>query len=138
MSHPQSFDPNIPVLTEILQDARPATGQDGPLEESAVDDWGSRESGGQESGLKEWGGQEWRGQEWDMLERRLSARILQQLQGRVDVMLEQRIKDCMADVLQHAMADLTDHIRHGLQDTLEKIVASAVSQELLHLQALKK
>ena len=123
MSHPQSFDPNIPVLTEILQGARPATVQDGPLEERAVDDSG---------------GQEWGGQEWDILERRLSVRILQQLQGRVDFVLEQRIKDSMADVLQHAMADLTDHIRHGLQDTLEKIVARAVSQELTHLQALKK
>ena len=119
MNHP--FDPNIPVLTEILQDAMPAAHE--PQGESAVNDWGA---------------QEWEGQEWDRLERRLSARILQQLRGRVDFELEQCIKDNMADILQLAMADLTDHIRKGLQDTLEKIVARAVSQELSHLQALKK
>ena len=121
MSH--LFDPNIPVLTEILQDAAPAGEQDEPLVERAVIDCG---------------GQEWGGQEWDRLERSLSARILLQLQGRVDFVLEQCIKDCMADVLQHAMADLTDHIRNGLHDTLGKIVTRAVAQELTHLQASKK
>ena len=128
MSHSPPFDQNIPVLTEILQGARPAAestaaarpaaGQGGPLEEMAVNGWGV--------------------QEWDMLERSLSARILQQLQGRVDFVLEQGIRDSMAEVLQHALADLTDHIRSGLQATLEKIVAHAVSQEMAQLQALKK
>ena len=128
MSHPPPFDPNIPILTEILQGARPAavrpaaarpaTGQGGPLEERAADGWGV--------------------QEWDMLEHRLSARILQQLQGRVDFVLEQGIRDSMSEVLQHALANLTEHIRSGLQDTLKKIVTHAVSQELTQMQALKK
>lgn len=133
MSQTQPFDASIPVLTEVLRDepvhdtvaaantgaVLPApAGQAAQLEAQAVNDWSE--------------------QEWDLLERRLSARILQQLQGRVDFVLEQRIKDSMADVLSHALRDLTSEIRAGLQDTIEKIVARAVSQELVHLQAQKK
>jgi hypothetical protein len=73
-----------------------------------------------------------------MMEHRLSVRIMHQLQSRVDFVLEQRIKDSMAEVLSHALHDLTNEIRIGLHDTIEKIVARAVSQELVHLQAQKK
>ena len=73
-----------------------------------------------------------------MLERRLSERILQQLQGRVDFVLEQRLRDSMEEVLTHAIAGLTSEIRSGLQPTIEKIVVRAVAQEVAHLQALKK
>jgi hypothetical protein len=72
------------------------------------------------------------------MEHRLSERIMHQLQSRVDFVLEQRIKDSMAEVLSHALHDLTNEIRIGLHDTIEKIVARAVSQELTHLQAQKK
>ncbi len=68
----------------------------------------------------------------------MSERILHQLQSRVDFVLEQRIKDSMAEVLSHALHDLTNEIRVGLHDTIEKIVARAVSQEITHLQAQKK
>ncbi len=54
------------------------------------------------------------------------------------LMLEQRIKDSMAEVLNHALRDLTNEVRVGLHDTIEKIVARAVTQELIHLQARKK
>jgi hypothetical protein len=73
-----------------------------------------------------------------LLERHLTERILQQLQGRVDFVLEQRLRDSMEDVLKHAVAGLTSEIRAGLQDTIERIVVRAVAQELTHLQALKK
>ena len=76
--------------------------------------------------------------EWALLERRLAERILHQLQDRVDFVLEQRIKDSMAEVLNHALHGLTSEIRAGLHDTIEKIVARAVAQELTHLQAQKK
>ncbi|MES2114444.1 MAG: hypothetical protein V4578_04795 [Pseudomonadota bacterium] len=124
MSPAQPFDASIPILTEVLRDD-PAPAANGAamqpadlgaqLEARALDGWSERE--------------------WDMLERRLSTRILQQLQSRVDFVLEQRIKDSMADVLSHALRDLTGEIRNGLQDTIEKIVARAVAQELTHLQA---
>jgi hypothetical protein len=74
----------------------------------------------------------------DELERRLSERILQQLQGRIDVVLEQRVRDSMEGALQRAMAGLTDEIRRSLQQTIEKIVVHAVAQELTHVQGLKK
>jgi hypothetical protein len=136
MSQAQSFDASIPVLTEVLK-AEPLGGELLPgeaaaartpqalraekaaqLEADAIDGWSEAE--------------------WAMMEHRLSERIMHQLQSRVDFVLEQRIKDSMAEVLSHALHDLTNEIRVGLHDTIEKIVARAVSQELTHLQAQKK
>ncbi len=135
MSQAQSFDASIPVLTEVLKaeplgdgllpgeagasavNAKPAD-KAAQLEADAIDGWSEAE--------------------WAMLEHRLSSRIMHQLQSRVDFVLEQRIKDSMAEVLSHALHDLTNEIRIGLHDTIEKIVARAVSQELTHLQAQKK
>ena len=122
MTQNPAFDPSIPVLTEVFQDkANGALVQDGTnahLEARAVDTWTEPE--------------------WTLLERRLSERILQQLQGRVDFVLEQRLKDSMEEVLRQAMHGLTQEIRAGLQQTIEKIVVRAVAQEITHLQALKK
>lgn len=139
MSQAHSFDASIPVLTEVLK-AEPlgdallpgevagAGAAIAPsstraeiaarLEADAVDGWSEAE--------------------WSMLEHRLSERIMGKLQSRVDFVLEQRIKDSMAEVLTHALHGLTNEIRIGLHDTIEKIVARAVLQELTHLQAQKK
>ena len=120
-----AFDASIPVLTEVFdKEEAPAAAlpaQDAlhaDLEQRAIDSWSEPE--------------------WTLLERRLSERILQQLQGRVDFVLEQRLKDSMEEVLRHAVAGLTAEIQQGLQQTIEKIVVRAVAQELTHLQALKK
>ena len=136
MSQNSAFDQSIPVLTEVFgdtpeapvprarQDVAPtpvAPTQDevnAALEARAIDSWSEPE--------------------WNLLERRLSERILQQLQGRVDFVLEQRLRDSMEEVLTHAIAGLTAELRHGLQETIEKIVVRAVAQEITHLQALKK
>ena len=137
MSQAQSFDASIPVLTEVLkaeplgEDLLPGEAPSGTratlskraemaaeLEAEAIDGWSEAE--------------------WAMMEHRLSERIMHQLQSRVDFVLEQRIKDSMAEVLSRALHDLTNEIRIGLHDTIEKIVARAVSQELTHLQAQKK
>lgn len=139
MSQAHSFDASIPVLTEVLK-AEPlgdallpgevagAGAAVAPsstraeiaarLEADAIDGWSEAE--------------------WSMLEHRLSERIMGKLQSRVDFVLEQRIKDSMAEVLTHALHGLTNEIRIGLHDTIEKIVARAVLQELTHLQAQKK
>jgi hypothetical protein len=125
----QAFDASIPVLTEVFdKDEGPAPAAAAPapvqgelhadLEQRAIDSWSEPE--------------------WTLLERRLSERILQQLQGRVDFVLEQRLKDSMEEVLRHAVEGLTAEIRQGLQQTIEKIVVRAVAQELTHLQTLKK
>jgi hypothetical protein len=81
---------------------------------------------------------EWSGPEWELLERRLSERILHQLQDRVNFVLEQRLRDSMQEALEAAMAGVTDEIRRGLQQTIETIVVRAVTQEIAHLQTLKK
>ncbi|HEY0064098.1 MAG TPA: hypothetical protein VGC21_18425 [Telluria sp.] len=125
------FDQTIPLLTEVFSeqadtppDAPPAAAApardevNAHLEERAIDTWS--------------------GPEWNLLERRLSERVLQQLQGRVDFVLEQRLRDSMEDVLKQAVAGLTNEIRTGLHDTIEKIVVRAVAQEIAHLQSLKK
>jgi predicted nucleic acid-binding OB-fold protein len=120
MNPTPAFDAHIPVLTEVLHDnpAAPQLEHSAQLEQRAVDGWSERE--------------------WELMERRLSERILLQLQNKVDFVLEQRLKDSMAEVLQHALSGLTHEIRNGLQQTIEKIVARAVAQELAHLQTLKK
>jgi hypothetical protein len=130
MSNTAAFDASIPVLTEVFQDhpiaeevkavpeATAPVADDAELEARAVG--------------------EWTGTEWEQLERRLSERILHQLQSRVDFVLEQRLRDSMQEALEAAMAGLTDEIRRGLQQTIETIVARAVTQEIAHLQTLKK
>jgi hypothetical protein len=116
----QAFDASIPVLTEIMQDEAPSPAADAPVAEAtaaaslpAPDD----------------------DEAWEALERRLSERVLQQLSNRVDFVLEQRIKDSIGEVLDHALHALTLEIRDGLHDTIGKIVARAVQQEITHLQA---
>lgn len=127
MSQNSAFDHNIPVLTEVFSDRqekdrradnRSEDDINADLETRAIDNWTEPQ--------------------WNLLERRLSERILQQLQGRVDFVLEQRLRDSMEDVLKHAIAGLTEEIQDGLQQTIEQIVRRAVAQELIHLQALKK
>lgn len=129
MSQNSAFDHNIPVLTEVFSDrqAKDRRAAESPeaqddvnadLETRAIDNWTEPQ--------------------WNLLERRLSERILLQLQGRVDFVLEQRLRDSMEDVLKHAIAGLTEEIQDGLQQTIEQIVRRAVAQELIHLQALKK
>jgi hypothetical protein len=131
MSPAHPYDASIPVLTEVLQDDAPqhppaAPAQPRPAHFPAAaahraDDLHALDQA-----------------QWAALEQRLSEKVLQQLQSRVDFVLEQRIRDSMEEALNHAIKGLTSEIRHGLQEALGAIVARAVSQELLHLQAQKK
>lgn len=129
MSNSPAFDPSIPVLTEVFQDQ--------PVRQELPPQVGDAAGAGADAGLEARAIAEWSEPEWSLLERRLSERILHQLQGRVDFVLEQRLRDSMEEALQHAMAGLTEQIRQSLQQTIEKIVARAVAQELAHLQTLK-
>ncbi|MDQ2990089.1 MAG: hypothetical protein M3R60_13400 [Pseudomonadota bacterium] len=130
MTNNAAFDASIPVLTEVFQDhpikeeARVAPAAPAPVTDDA--DLEARAVG------------ELTDPQWDQLERRLSERILHQLQSRVDFVLEQRLRDSMQEALEAAMAGLTDEIRRGLQQTIETIVVRAVTQELARLQTLKK
>ncbi|MES2316287.1 MAG: hypothetical protein V4631_02240 [Pseudomonadota bacterium] len=136
MTQQSAFDHNIPVLTEVFsdrqeKDRRTAEAADAPAPAPAVQDDINAD-------LETRAIDNWTEPQWNLLERRLSERILQQLQGRIDFVLEQRLRDSMAEVLKHAIAGLTDELRDGLQQTIEQIVMRAVAQELTHLQALKK
>lgn len=139
MSQAQSFDASIPVLTEVVK-AEPLDDALLPGETASVGLGVAPSSTRAEiaARLEADAIDGWSDAEWSMLEHRLSERIMGKLQSRVDFVLEQRIKDSMAEVLTHALHGLTNEIRVGLHDTIEKIVARAVLQELTHLQAQKQ
>ena len=144
MSHDPAFDASIPVLTEVFAEpntpavpvAQPAPVveaeappppapvvdalQDAPeaLERRAVDHWS--------------------GEQWSVMERRVTERILQQLQGRIDFVLEQRLRDGIAEAVDKAMTSFSADIRNSLGDTLSDVVTRAVSQEIAHIRMLEK
>jgi len=148
MSQQRGFDASIPVLTELFVDKGEASPEgdgappaEAPLPAQSGLDADVDQAPGQDptnAHLEARALAHWTEPEWNLLERRLSERILQQLQGRVDFVLEQRLRDSMEEVLQGAMAQLTAEIRGGLQKTIDTIVVRAVAQELAHLQTLKK
>ena len=144
MNHDPAFDASIPVLTEVVAEpnapgapvAQPASiveaeappppvpvvaaPQDAPeaLERRAVDHWS--------------------GEQWSVMERRVTERILQQLQGRIDFVLEQRLRDGIADAVDKAMTNFSADIRNSLGETLSDVVTRAVSQEIAHIRMLEK
>jgi hypothetical protein len=133
MTNNAAFDASIPVLTEVFQDhpiaqeVKPPVDAPAPVaHDTHAELLESRAIGA------------WTGPEWDQLERRLSERILHQLQTRVDFVLEQRLCDIVHEAMQVAMGGLIDEIRHSLQQTVETIVVQVVTQELAHLQSVKK
>ena len=125
----QAFDASIPALSKIMRDDTPAPGANAPAPEPH-----SPQAGAQAAQVTALPAQD-DDEAWEALERRLSERVLQQLSNRVDFVLEQRIKDSIGEVLEHALHALTLEIREGLHDTIGKIVARAVQQEITHLQA---
>ncbi|MGH8852936.1 MAG: hypothetical protein ACREWI_01505 [Telluria sp.] len=120
MSQHTAFDASIPVLTEVV--AEPAA----PAQEAAAEQLERRAT------------ERWTGAEWSVLERRVTERVLQQLQGRVDFVLEQRVRDAMADAMQRTLEVFTADLREGLHEALGEIVSRAVAQEIAHLQTLGK
>lgn len=127
----QAFDASIPVLTEIMrEDAPPPAAEPEALAAPrTVEPHAAPANDAVLPGQDD-------AEAWQALERRLSEQVLHQLASRVDFVLEQRIKDSIADVLDHALHSLTVEIRDGLHDTIGKIVARAVQQEITHLQAI--
>lgn len=123
MSQTPAFDPSIPVLTEVFTEAAAAPPQ---APEPVAED------------LERRANERWTGEEWSVLERRVTERVLQQLQGRVDFVLEQRVRDAMADAMQRTLESFTADLREGLHEALGGIVSRAVAQEIAHLQTLGK
>lgn len=136
MSPAHSYDASIPVLTEVLHEDVPPAAQ--PAAPTAPAPHHAHFPAAAHHADQADHPHALDDAQWAALERRLSERVLQQLQARVDFVLEQRIRDSMEEALNQAISGLTSEIRHGLQEALGAIVSRAVSQELLHLQAQKK
>jgi hypothetical protein len=133
MSPSRPFDASIPVLTDVFHaDEAPSAATHSPSVAT------HSPSALRDAELEPLTRAHLSEAEWSALEHRLTERILQQLQGRVDFVLEQRLRDSMEQALKSAITGLTGEIRHGLQRTIEDIVVRAVSGELTHLKTLKK
>ena len=124
MSQNAPFDPSIPVLTEVV--AEPVAPTPASEPEPVAEQ------------LERRANERWTGEEWSVLERRVTERVLQQLQGRVDFVLEQRVRDAMADAMQRTLESFTADLRAGLHEALGEIVSRAVAQEIDHLKTLGK
>ena len=123
MSQHFPFDTSIPVLTEVVvEPAAPA-----PAAESDASEQLERRAV-----------ERWTGEEWSVLERRVTGRILQQLQGRIDFVIEQRLRDGIAAAVSSALDGFTGQVRANLEQAIGEVVTQAVAQEIAHLQALGK
>lgn len=141
MNQDPAFDASIPVLTEVVAES-PAPGAPAapvvtaaPFAASTGEDGADADSA---EALERRAADRWSGEQWSVMERRLTERVLQQLQGRIDFVLEQRLRDGIAEAVDKAMAGFSAEIRTSLHDTLGQAVTRAVSQEIAHLQTLGK
>ena len=144
MSHDPAFDASIPVLTEVVAEpaapGAPVT-QPAPVVEAAAPPLPTPLAAAPQDApevLERRAVDHWSGEQWSVMERRVTERILQQLQGRIDFVLEQRLREGIADAVEKALAGVSAEIRSGLQETLGQVVSRAVSQEITHLQTLGK
>lgn len=142
MSQDSAFDASIPVLTEVVADPAPPaapTAAPAVAHETAPITTGATPNVLETPEVLERRAiDRWSGEQWSVMERRLSDRILQQLQGRIDFVLEQRLRDGIAEAVDKAMKGFSADIRGSLNETLGEVVARAVSQEIAHLRTLGK
>lgn len=148
MNQDPAFDASIPVLTEVVAESpapgappAPASSAEpaaalAPSADGAAE--GAAEGAETPEALERRAAERWSGEQWSVMERRLTERVLQQLQGRIDFVLEQRLRDGIAEAVDKAMAGFSAEIRTSLHDTLAQAVTRAVSQEITHLQNLGK
>lgn len=144
MNQDPAFDASIPVLTEVVAESpapgappAPASSAE-PAAALAPSADGAAEGAETPEALERRAAERWSGEQWSVMERRLTERVLQQLQGRIDFVLEQRLRDGIAEAVDKAMAGFSAEIRTSLHDTLAQAVTRAVSQEITHLQNLGK
>ncbi|WP_137171737.1 hypothetical protein [Massilia sp. HP4] len=144
MNQDPAFDASIPVLTEVVAESSTPQVPSAPvtpvLSAAPVAATNDGDGGDPDSpeGLERRAADRWSGEQWSVMERRLTERVLQQLQGRIDFVLEQRLRDGIAEAVDKAMAGFSAEIRTSLHDTLGQAVTRAVSQEISHLQNLGK
>ena len=138
MNQDPAFDASIPVLTEVVAES-PAPGTpSAPVVSAAPVATAAEDSGDTPEALERRAADRWSGEQWSVMERRLTERVLQQLQGRIDFVLEQRLREGIFDAVDKAMAGFSADIRTSLHETLGQAVTLAVSQEIAHLQNVDK
>lgn len=141
MNQDTAFDASIPVLTEVVADSPApvaAVASAAPAAAATVAASASDDDAESPEALERRAADRWSGEQWSVMERRLTERVLQQLQGRIDFVLEQRLRDGIAEAVDKAMAGFSAEIRTSLHESLGQVVSRAVSQEIAHLQTLKK
>ena len=139
MNQDPAFDTSIPVLTEVVADSpAPAAPADVATVAVTTETSASDDHADTPEALERRAADRWSGEQWSVMERRLTERVLQQLQGRIDFVLEQRLRDGIAEAVDKAMAGFSAEIRTSLYQSLDQVVTRAVSQEIAHLQTLGK
>ena len=144
MSHDPAFDASIPVLTEVVAEPNAPgapVAQPAPVVEAAAPPLPAPVAAAPQDApeaLERRAVDHWSGEQWSVMERRVTERVLQQLQGRIDFVLEQRLRDGIADAVDKAMTNFSADIRNSLGDTLSDVVTRAVSQEIAHIRMLEK
>lgn len=76
-------------------------------------------------------------EDWSRLEADLRQRISKQVLSRIDFVLDHRIRSSITEVVDAAIDGLAADIKRGLHQTLEEIIARAVSQEIARIQSSK-
>lgn len=141
MNQDTAFDASIPVLTEVVADSPApvaAVASAAPAAAATVAASASDDDAESPEALERRAADRWSGEQWSVMERRLTKRVLQQLQGRIDFVLEQRLRDGIAEAVDKAMAGFSAEIRTSLHESLGQVVSRAVSQEIAHLKTLGK
>lgn len=142
MNQDPAFDASIPVLTEVVADASapaaPVASSAAAAAAGASTGTNGADDAESPEALERRAADRWSGEQWSVMERRLTERVLQQLQGRIDFVLEQRLRDGIAEAVDKAMAGFSAEIRASLHQSLGQVVTRAVSQEIAHLQNLGK
>jgi hypothetical protein len=141
MNQDTAFDASIPVLTEVVADSPApvaAVASAAPAAAATVAASASDDDAESPEALERRAADRWSGEQWSVMERRLTERVLQQLQGRIDFVLEQRLRDGIAEAVDKAMAGFSTEIRTSLHESLGQVVSRAVSQEIAHLKTLGK
>ncbi|MBD8630359.1 hypothetical protein IFT74_03160 [Oxalobacteraceae sp. CFBP 8755] len=144
MNHDPAFDASIPVLTEVVAEPNAPgapVAQPAPIVEAEAPPPPAPVVAAPEDApeaLERRAVDHWSGEQWSVMERRVTERILQQLQGRIDFVLEQRLRDGIADAVDKAMTNFSADIRNSLGKTLSDVVTRAVSQEIAHIRMLEK
>ncbi len=138
MNPDPAFDASIPVLTEVVADSPAPVASSAPAAAATVAVGASDDDAQSPEALERRAADRWSGEQWSVMERRLTERVLQQLQGRIDFVLEQGLRDGIVVAVDKAMAGFSADIRTSLHQSLGEVVSRAVSQEIAHLKTLGK